>query len=327
MICPRGLAVVSIGEVMKNSETGEFVRWESQFRNWVTPTGEAGPRGEGGFKAEPERYHLYVSLACPWAHRTLIFRKLKRLEDVISVSVVHPVMPEESWLFGSYPGATVDHVHGYRKLAQLYEQVKPGYDGVVTVPVLYDKQRHQIVNNESSEVIRMFNSAFDAWGDGELDLYPEPMRNRIDELNEFVYDRVNNGVYKAGFAKTQPAYEKAFDQLFDALDQLEARLEQNPWLIGDRPTEADWRLFPTLVRFDAVYYGHFKCNQQRIVDYPNLWAWLRALYRVPGIAETVSMDHIKTHYYASHPSINPNGIIPKGPQIDFQSPGGMGRYD
>ncbi|WP_428622363.1 glutathione S-transferase family protein [Sedimenticola sp.] len=311
---------------MRNNQAGEFVRWESQFRSWVTPTGAAGPSGEGGFKAEPGRYHLYVSLACPWAHRTLIYRKLKGLEKVISVSVVNPIMPEESWLFGNYPGATADHVHGYHQLAQLYRRVKPDYDGVVTVPVLYDKQRDLIVNNESSEIIRMFNEAFDEWGEPTVDLYPTPLRGQIDEINAYIYERINNGVYKAGFARTQHAYETAFDQLFEALEQLEQRLETTPWLVGDRPTEADWRLFPTLVRFDAVYYGHFKCNQKRIVDYPNLWAWLRALYRQPGIAETVNMDHIKTHYYASHLFLNPTGIIPKGPAIDFLSTKGMQRY-
>ncbi|WP_275097838.1 glutathione S-transferase family protein [Sedimenticola hydrogenitrophicus] len=312
---------------MRNNDAGEFVRWESRFRNWVTPTGAAGLSGESGFRAEPGRYHLYVSLACPWAHRTLIFRKLKRLEAVIPVSVVHPVMPEESWLFGAYPGSTGDQVHGYRKLAQLYDRVEPGYDGVVTVPVLYDKQRDLIVNNESSEIIRMFNSAFDTWGDQAIDLYPVPLRAEIDEINDYIYERVNNGVYRAGFARTQRAYETAFDRLFDALDELERRLAGNLWLVGDRPSEADWRLFPTLVRFDAVYHGHFKCNKRRIIDYPNLWAWLRALYRIPGIAETVNLDHIKTHYYRSHPFINPNGIVPKGPDIDFESREGMGRYN
>jgi len=311
---------------MRNNEEGEFVRWESSFRNWVTANGEAGPTGEGGFRAEPGRYHLYVSLACPWAHRTLILRKLKRLERVIDVSVVHPVMPEESWVFGEFPGSTVDHVHGYRKLAQLYQRVEPGFDGVVTVPVLYDKQRDRIVNNESSEIIRMLNSAFDPWGDADVDLYPEALREQIDTLNEFVYERINNGVYRAGFAKTQAAYEGAFDRLFQALDEIEQRLDAQPWLVGDRPTEADWRLFPTLVRFDPVYHGHFKCNRNRIVDFPNLWAWLRALYQVPGIAETVNLQQIKTHYYASHPFINPNGIIPRGPRLDFMSREGMERY-
>ena len=311
---------------MRNNEAGEFVRWESHFRNWVTVTGEAGLSGEAGFRAEPGRYHLYVSLACPWAHRTLIYRRLKRLDDIISVSVVHPVMPEESWVFGEFPGSTVDHVHGYHKLAHLYQRVKPGYDGVVTVPVLYDKQRDLIVNNESAEIIRMLNSAFDEWGDTSVDLYPQPLREQIDQLNEFVYERINNGVYKAGFASTQSAYETAFDQLFEALDQIEQRLGDHRWLVGDQPTEADWRLFPTLIRFDAVYHGHFKCNRNRIVDFPNLWAWLRALYQTRGIAETVDLEQIKTHYYTSHPRINPNRIVPRGPRIDFLSQQNMQRY-
>ncbi len=311
---------------MRNNQAGEFVRWESQFRSWVTPTGEAGPTGDSGFKAEPGRYHLYVSLACPWAHRTLIYRRLKRLESVITVSVVHPVMPKESWVFGSYPGSTVDHVHGYHKLAQLYERVRPGFDGVVTVPVLYDKQLDLIVNNESSEIIRMLNSAFDPWGDAAVDLYPSALREEIDALNGYIYDNINNGVYRTGFAKTQRAYESAFDRLFEALDWLDGHLGDNLWLVGKQPTEADWRLFPSLLRFDPVYYGHFKCNYKRIVDYPNIWAYLRALYRIPGISETVNLDHIKTHYYASHPFINPTGIIPKGPRIDLLSKTGMQRY-
>lgn len=311
---------------MQDNEAGEFVRWESRFRHWVTVTGEAGPSGEAGFRAEPGRYHLYVSLACPWAHRTLIYRKLKRLDDIISVSVVHPVMPEESWVFGEFPGSTVDHVHGYRKLAQLYQRVEPGYDGVVTVPVLYDKQRDLIVNNESAEIIRMLNSAFDEWGDDSIDLYPEPLREQIDQLNALVYERINNGVYKAGFARSQSAYEKAFDRLFGALDQIERRLAKSRWLVGDQPTEADWRLFPTLIRFDAVYHGHFKCNRNRIIDFPNLWAWLRALYQTRGIAETVDLEQIKTHYYTSHPDINPNRIVPRGPRIDLLSQQNMQRY-
>lgn len=311
---------------MQNNEAGEFVRWESRFRNWITPTGEAGPSGEAGFRAEPGRYHLYVSLACPWAHRTLIYRVLKRLQEVITISVVHPVMPKESWVFGEFSGSTIDHLYGYQKLAQLYERVSPGYDGVVTVPVLYDRQRERIVNNESSEIIRMLNSAFNAWGDASVDLYPEPLRSEIDRTNAYVYERINNGVYKAGFAKTQAAYERAFDRLFEALDEIERRLDANPWLVGGQPTEADWRLFPTLLRFDPVYHGHFKCNRNRIIDFPNLWAWLRALYQTPGIAETVDLEQIKTHYYASHPFINPNRIIPRGPRLDFMSREGMEHY-
>jgi putative glutathione S-transferase len=265
-----------------------------------------------------------VSYACPWAHRTLIFRKLKRLEQVISVSVVHPLMPAESWVFGDHPGATPDHVHGFGKLHQLYEQSAPGFDGLVTVPVLYDKQRQVIVNNESSEIIRMFNRAFDQWGRTDIDFYPERLRAEIDEINAVVYENVNNGVYRAGFAGTQSAYETAFDRLFETLDELETRLSAQRYLVGDSLTEADWRLFATLVRFDAVYHGHFKCNRQRLVDYPNLWAYTRELYQMPGVSETVNMDHIKLHYYGSHRGINPTGIVPKGPELDFWAPHGRG---
>jgi putative glutathione S-transferase len=307
---------------MRTNSNGEFVRWESGFRNWVTTDGGPGPSGQGGFRAEPGRYHLYVSYACPWAHRTLIVRSLKGLEDLISVSVVHPLMPPESWVFGEYPGATPDHVHGFEKLHQLYEHAQPGFDGVVTVPVLYDKQRDIIVNNESSEILRMLNSAFDAWGRAELDLYPAALRDEIDAVNALVYENVNNGVYRTGFATTQVAYEAAFDRLFATLDELEARLGTRRYLVGDRPTEADWRLFTTLVRFDPVYHGHFKCNLKRLVDYPHLWAYTRELYQVSGIAETVDMDHIKLHYYGSHKSINPSGIVPKGPALDFSGPHG-----
>ncbi|MBK5940869.1 glutathione S-transferase family protein [Halochromatium roseum] len=303
---------------MHHSDNGEFIRWESGFRNWVTPDGSPGLSGEGGFPAEPGRYHLYVSYACPWAHRTLIVRALKGLEELISVSVVHPLMPPESWVFGEYPGATPDHLHGFDKLQQLYQHSAPDFDGVVTVPVLYDKQRQTIVNNESSEIIRMLNSAFDAWGNAELDLYPVELRAEIDAINALVYDNINNGVYRAGFATTQAAYEDAFDKLFAALDQLEARLATQRYLVGDRITEADWRLFTTLVRFDPVYHGHFKCNRQRLIDYPNLWAYTRELYQVPGIAETLNMDHIKRHYYGSHKQLNPTGIVPKGPELDLQ---------
>jgi len=309
---------------MKTNTAGKFVRQESSFRHWVTADGGPGPTGEGGFPAAPDRYHLYVSYACPWAHRTLIFRALKGLEQVITVSVVHPLMPAESWVFGDYPGATPDQVHGFRKLHQLYDQCEPGFDGLVTVPVLYDKQRRTIVNNESSEIIRMLNHAFDRWGDGDVDFYPETLRGEIDAVNGVVYDQVNNGVYRAGFATTQAAYEEAYDSLFTALDELEKRLSTRRYLVGERITEADWRLFTTLVRFDAVYYGHFKCNRRRLIDYPNLWAYTRELYQVPGVAQTVNMDHIKTHYYGSHRSINPTGIVPKGPELDFLAPHGRG---
>ena len=262
---------------------GEFVRAVSGFRNWVTPDGEAGPSGEAGFAAEPDRYHLYVSYACPWAHRTLILRALKKLEDVISVSVVHPLMPEESWVFGEYPGATEDHLYGSEHLYELYRRAAPNFDGLVTVPVLWDRQRETIVNNESSEIIRMLNSAFDRYGDASLDFYPEELRGEIDAINEEVYGNVNNGVYRAGFARSQKAYERAYEKLFDTLDGLEARLAQKRYLTGDRITEADWRLFTTLVRFDAVYYGHFKTNRKRLVDYPKLWAYTRELYQLHAV--------------------------------------------
>ena len=302
---------------MKTNTAGEFIRSESSFRNWVTVDGRPGPSGEGGFQAAPGRYHLYVSYACPWAHRTLIFRKLKGLEAVISVSVVDPLMPAESWVFGDYPGSTPDHVHGFRKLHQVYEQSDPGFDGLVTVPVLYDRQRQVIVNNESAEIIRMLNGVFDEWGREDVDFYPEPLRIEIDAIDAVVYENVNNGVYRAGFASTQAGYEAAYDRLFDTLDDLERRLSEQRYLIGDRLTEADWRLFTTLVRFDAVYHGHFKCNRRRLVDYPNLWAYTRELYQVPGVSETVNMDHIKLHYYGSHRGINPTGIVPRGPELDF----------
>ncbi|MGE5153644.1 MAG: glutathione S-transferase family protein [Bdellovibrio bacteriovorus] len=307
---------------MKTSDGGEFIRQASSFRHWVTPDGAPGPSGEGGFPAEPGRYHLYVSYACPWAHRTLIVRALKDLEPVIPISVVHPLMPPESWVFGEYPGATPDRVHGFQALHQLYAQAAPGFSGLVTVPVLYDTHRQVIVNNESSEIIRMLNGAFNAWGRRGLDLYPEPLRPQIDAINAIVYENVNNGVYRAGFATSQSAYEAAYDRLFETLDDLERRLARQRYLVGDRLTEADWRLFTTLVRFDAVYYGHFKCNRRRLIDYPSLWAYTRELYQMPGIAATVRMDHIKLHYYGSHRGINPTGIVPKGPALDFAAPHG-----
>ncbi|MCK5639834.1 MAG: glutathione S-transferase family protein [Gammaproteobacteria bacterium] len=299
---------------------GEFRRMESRFRSWITENGRMGPSGEGGFVAEPERYHLYVSHACPWAHRTLIFRKLKKLEDVISVSVVHPYMGEQGWEFRDYPGATSDTINHSRYLYELYNMAQADYSGIVTVPILWDTKRETIVNNESSEIIRMFNSAFNAWGDTSVDLYPIALRDEIDAINQRIYHTVNNGVYRAGFATSQEVYEHAFDALFETLDDLELHLSQHRYLVGEQITEADWRLFTTLVRFDAVYYSHFKCNRQRLIDYPSLWAYTRELYQIPGIADTVNMDHIKTHYFTSHPSINPNGIIPKGPEVDFTAP-------
>lgn len=301
---------------------GEFVRSVSDFRNWVTQDGSAGPGGEGGFSAEPDRYHLYVSYACPWAHRTLIFRVLKGLEKVISVSVVHPLMPAESWVFDDYPGATKDHVNKANYLYENYLKADPAFNGLVTVPVLWDKKRQTIVNNESSEIIRMLNSAFDEFAGAEVDFYPPALREAIDAINQPVYDYVNNGVYRAGFASSQDAYNRAYDSLFDTLDELEIKLSKQRYLVGEQITEADWRLFTTLVRFDAVYYNHFKTNKKRLMDYPNLWAYTRELYQVPGVAETVNMDHIKYHYFASHRSINPTGIVPKGPEIDFMRPHG-----
>jgi len=299
---------------------GRFVRQESQFRNWVTADGSPGPTGEGGFKAEPGRYHLYVSLACPWAHRTLIFRKLKKLEALIDVSVVHWFMGEQGWTFDDGPGVVPDPNVGARYLHQVYTAAQRDYTGRVTVPVLWDKERRTIVNNESSEIIRMFNGAFDRWGDAALDFYPADRRRAIDEINGVVYDTVNNGVYKCGFATSQAAYDEAFARLFATLDELEARLGRQRYLTGDRLTEADWRLFTTLVRFDPVYVGHFKCNKRRLVDYANLWNYARELYQVPGVAETVNFQHIKNHYYQSQVTVNPSRIVAGGPEIDFAAP-------
>lgn len=309
-----------------SSEEGEFVRQDSQFRHWVTDDGQAGPSGEGGFKAEADRYHLYISHACPWAHRTMIFRKIKKLQNIISVSVVSPDMGPEGWQFGGFEGATEDHIHGYDYMYRVYQQVQADYSGIVTVPVLYDKQQKTIVNNESSEIIRMFNSAFNALTDDKTDYYPEVLRDDIDAINEFIYHPINNGVYRTGFATTQKAYDKAFEELFSALDDLEQRLSKQRYLVGETLTEADWRLFTTLVRFDPVYVGHFKCNLRRIADYPNLSNYLRDLYQRPGIAETVNMVHIKRHYYWSHPTINPTRIVPQGPAIDYSLPHDRDRF-
>jgi len=306
---------------------GRFVRTTTRFRNWITPDGAPGPSGEGGFAAEPNRYHLYVSLACPWAHRTLIFRKLKQLENLITVSVVDPHMGAEGWVFSDAPGAVPDTINGAKRLYEIYLRADPHFSGRVTVPVLWDKKRGTIVNNESAEIIRMFNSAFDGLTGNRVDFYPEPLRAAIDEINAFVYDSVNNGVYKAGFATRQAAYEEAVTALFDALDAIEQRLAKQRYLVGDQVTEADWRLFTTLARFDAVYVGHFKCNVRRIVDYPNLHNYLLELYQWPGVAETVNLDHIKQHYYRSHPMINPTGIVPVGPRLDFNAAHDRARFD
>ena len=296
---------------------GHFVRKESQFRNFVTADGSPGPTGKGGFEAESGRYHLYVSLACPWAHRTLIFRALKGLEPHITVSVVHYRMLENGWEFRAGEGATEDHLFGSDTLWQVYTKADPDYSGRVTVPVLWDRKTGTIVSNESAEIIRMFNSAFDGITGNRLDFYPENLRAGIDDLNARIYDTVNNGVYKCGFATTQGAYEENFQKLFVMLDELEARLGGGTYLFGDRLTEADWRLFTTLVRFDPVYVGHFKCNLRRIADYPNLQRYFKALYNHPGIAATVDFTHIKNHYYQSHRTLNPTGIGPVGPVIDL----------
>ena len=300
-----------------SSTEGRFVRQASQFRNWVTPDGRPGPTGNGGFKAEPGRYHLYVSYACPWAHRTLIFRVLKGLEQMISVSVVHWYMGEQGWTFEPGEGVIQDPLFNAQYLHQIYTKADPNYSGRVTVPILWDKDTQTIVNNESSEIIRMFNSAFDPIGAKPGDYYPEALRAEIDALNERIYTTVNNGVYKCGFATTQVAYEEALKPLFDTLDWLEQRLSSQRYLTGEQITEADWRLFTTLIRFDPVYVGHFKCNIRRIVDYPHLWRYVRELYQTPGVTDTVNFSHIKKHYYQSHKTINPTGIVPIGPAIDF----------
>jgi putative glutathione S-transferase len=302
---------------------GAYRRLPTTLHNWVTVDGAPGPSGTGGYKAEADRYHLYVSLACPWAHRTLIFRKLKKLEKLISVSVVEPLMLDEGWTFSE---ALPDHLAHRQYLRDVYTAAVPDFTGRVTVPVLFDKKTGTIVNNESAEIIRMFNSAFDkVGGDASLDFYPHALRHEIDALNAAVYDNVNNGVYKAGFATTQEKYDTAVTALFDMLDVLDERLAERRYLMGGHVTEADWRLFTTLVRFDAVYVTHFKCNLRRIADYPNLSGYLRELYQMPGIAETVDLDHIRRHYYGSHRHINPFGIIPIGPALDFHSPHGRSR--
>ena len=305
------------------SSGGAFVRSTSKFRSWITPDGAPGPSGDGGFKAEAGRYHLYVSYACPWAHRTLIFRALKGLENLITVSVVHPDMLSDGWTFETdAAGATGDTLYGLPFLRDVYVKAKPDVSGRVTVPVLWDKRQQTIVSNESSEIIRMLNSAFDGITGNTADFWPEALRGEIEEVNARIYGTLNNGVYKSGFATTQKAYEAAVHPLFDTLDWLEDRLSTRRYLMGDRVTEADWRLFPTLVRFDPVYHLHFKCNRKRIVDYPNLWAYTRELYQWPGVAGTVNFDHIVRHYHYSHESINPHRIVPINPVIDWQAPHG-----
>ncbi|MEM8602785.1 MAG: glutathione S-transferase family protein [Cyanobacteria bacterium P01_H01_bin.121] len=302
------------------STGGRFVRKASQFRNWITADGSPGPSGEGGFKAEPDRYHLYVSYACPWAHRTLIFRALKGLAALIPISVVHWFMGEHGWTFEAGEGVIADPIFQAQYLHQIYTQADATYTGRVTVPVLWDRQTQTIVSNESSEIIRMFNSAFDPLGAKPGDYYPTALRAEIDTLNTRIYDTLNNGVYKCGFATTQAAYEEALQPLFDTLNFLETRLASQRYLLGEQITEADWRLFTTLVRFDPVYVGHFKCNKQRIADYPNLWGYVCDLYQTPGVADTVNLMHIKRHYYQSHVTINPTQIVPVGPEINLLEP-------
>jgi putative glutathione S-transferase len=305
------------------STGGAFVRQNARFRNWITPDGSAGPSGEGGFKAEADRYHLYVSLACPWAHRTLIFRALKGLDDLIGVSVVHPDMLNDGWTFDTdFPGATGDRLFGLPYARDLYLRANPTMSGRVTVPILWDQTRDTIVSNESSEIIRMFNSAFDGITGNTDDYWPEPLRDAIEEVNARIYDTVNNGVYRSGFATSQGAYDAAVHALFDTLDWLEARLTTRRYIMGDRVTEADWRLVTTLFRFDPVYHLHFKCNRKRLIDYPNLWAYARELYQWPGVAGTVDFDHMVRHYHYSHESINPHRIIPINPVLDWDAPHG-----
>ena len=299
---------------------GRFVRSEAQFRNWVTADGSAGPSGRAGFRAEPDRYHLYVSYACPWAHRTLIFRKLKGLESMIPISSVHSYMGEEGWTFTPGPRVIADSINNAQRIYEIYLAADPNYSGRATIPILWDKQQNTIVSNESAEIIRMFNSAFDSVGAKPGDYYPTELRTEIDAINERVYHTVNNGVYKSGFATTQEAYAEACSALFDSLDWLDERLATQRYLLGSRVTEADWRLFTTLARFDPVYHGHFKCNVRRIVDYTNLSGYLRDLYQQPGIAETVDVEFCKSHYYGSHKTINPYLIVPIGPKVDYGAP-------
>ena len=307
-----------------DNNQGEFKREAAQLRNWVTEDGSAGQSGDAGFKAEKDRYHLYVSLACPWAHRTLIFRHLKGLEDYISVSVVSPDMLEHGWSFDKDNHSTGDTLFDSDFMHQIYTRNKADYSGRVTVPVLWDKKTQRIVSNESAEIIRMFNSAFNALTGNERDFYPQSLRSEIDEVNEFVYHNINNGVYRAGFATTQEAYTEAFDDLFAALDKIEQRLTANRYLVGETLTEADWRLFTTLIRFDSVYVGHFKCNLRTIESYPAISNYLRELYQVEGVSKTVDFYHIKRHYYFSHTMINPTQVVPKGPDIDYARPHNRG---
>ncbi|PKL79428.1 MAG: glutathione-dependent reductase [Candidatus Melainabacteria bacterium HGW-Melainabacteria-1] len=311
----------TVGDLPSTAD-GRFVRKSSAFRNWITPDGSPGPSGQGGYPAQAGRYHLYVSLACPWAHRTLIFRRLKGLEALVSLSVVNALMGADGWTFTQGESVIPDPVMQAQALHELYSLAAPDYTGRATVPVLWDKQTRSIVSNESAEIIRMFNSAFDGLGAAPGDYYPQALRPEIDALNAEIYAHLNNGVYRAGFASTQAAYEEAANAVFRQLDALEARLSDQAYLLGTCLTEADWRLFTTLIRFDAVYVGHFKCNRRRILDYPQLWAYLRELYQMPGIADTVDIEQIKQHYYRSHESINPTRIVPVGPLLDLWAPHG-----
>jgi len=304
---------------------GRFVREDARFRHWVTADGAPSPDGEGGFAAAPDRYHLYVSLACPWAHRTLIVRALKGLEDLIDVSVVSPLMLTEGWTFETAEGSSGDRVGGRAFMHEVYTAARADYTGRVTVPVLWDRERETIVSNESADIVRMLGSAFDDLTGNTLDLYPAELRETIDGWNARVYPRVNNGVYRAGFATTQAAYEEAFGELFAELDAIDAHLASHRFLAGDHFTEADVRLFTTLVRFDAVYHGHFKCNRQRLEEFAHLPGYLRELYQLPRVADTVDFAHIKGHYYRSHPTINPTGVVPAGPALDYSSPHGRDR--
>ena len=313
-------------EDISRTKEGRFIRPAPIFRNFVTRDGSPGPSGEGGFAAEAGRYDLYISLACPWAHRTLIFRALKKLESAVSVSITEPLYGKTGWEFGTARSGTSDTVNGKTTLAEIYLLADPRYTGRVSVPVLWDKKRRTIVNNESSEIIRMLNSAFDAFTDERTDYYPAQLRGEIDAVNDVIYTNINNGVYRTGFATSQEAYEEAAYGIFDTLDKIEERMSRQRFLTGRHLTEADWRLFTTLVRFDTVYYSHFKCNLRRIADYPNLWNYTRDLYQVPGVAETVSIDHIKRHYYGSQHQVNPTGIVPIGPQIDFTAPHDRHRF-
>lgn len=307
---------------------GHFKRTTAQFRHWITPDGAPGVTGEGGFEAQPHRYHLYVSLACPWAHRTLIMRQLKGLQEYIGVSVVHPLILDQGWTFGiDFPDTTGDSLYQHEFLYQLYLHANADYSGRVTVPVLWDKMRHTIVSNESADIIRMFNAAFDGIGATPGDYYPEALRTQIDTLNAWIYPTINNGVYKAGFATSQDAYDEAVNGIFEALDSLEVRLGQQRYLTGNALTEADIRLWTTLLRFDPVYHTHFKCDKRRLADYPNLFGFLRDIYQIPGIADTVNIPHIRHHYYRSHGTINPHGIISIGPENNLSAPHGRDRFN